>query len=175
MLCIVQNFTSYIPICLIPDLNDQLASRLSAREVGLGLPHALSSERVFMEDVDLHDTLAHDIEEELRVVSALLGGDHVVHHGRTEELDVLFCELEERERRDSAGSISEGNERPFPLQELEVIVEPVDGDLCTVCRMNSGEKTYVSFPTPSNTASTPAPFVISDTLCTVSSLVYRMT
>jgi len=36
-----------------------------------------------MEDVDLHDTLAHDIEEELGVVGTLLGSDHVVHHYRT--------------------------------------------------------------------------------------------
>ena len=84
-----------------------------------------------MEDVDLHDALAHNIEEELRVASALLGGDHVVHHDWTEKPDVLLCELEERERRDSTGSISERNERPFSFQELEVIVEPMDADIST--------------------------------------------
>ena len=98
-----------------------------------------------MEDVDLHDALAHDIEEELRVASALFRGDHIVHHDWTEKPDVLLCELEERERRDSAGSISERNERSFPLQELEVIIEPMDGYQYTVYRMNSGKKrTYLS-------------------------------
>ena len=128
----------YISICLIPDLDDQLSSRLSARKVGLGLLHARSSEGVLMEDVDFHDALAHDIEEERRVLSALLGGGHVVRHGRTEKFDILLCELEERDWRNRAGSISEGNERSFPLQDLEVIVEPVHGDQYTVYRTNSG-------------------------------------
>ena len=98
-----------------------------------------------MEDIDLQDTLAHDIKEKLRVVGTLLGGDHVVHHGRAEKLDVLLCKLEERERRDSAGSISEGNEGPFPLQELEIIVEPARGDQCTVCSMCSEKKRTCPF------------------------------
>jgi len=92
---------------LIPDLNDQLASRFAAREVGLGLFHALGCEGVLVEDVDLHDTLFHDIEEELGVVCALLRSDHVVHHDRTEKLDVLFSKLEGRERWDSTGSVTE--------------------------------------------------------------------
>lgn len=128
-----------------------------------------------MEDVDLHDTLAHDVEEELRVVGALLRSDHVIHHGRTEKPDVLLHKLEGRERGDGTGSISERNERSFPLQELEVIVEAVHGDQHTVGRIDPGNIAYVSFPTPSNTASTPTPFVISSTLCTVFSLVYKMT
>ena len=111
-------------MCLIANLNDQLPRRLSARKVGLGLLHTLSTEGVFVEDVDLHDTLAHDIEKELGVVGALLGSDHVVHHYRTQKLDVLLSKLEGRERRDSAGGIPEGNECPFPLQHLEIVVEP---------------------------------------------------
>ena len=161
---------------LIPDLDDQLAGRLAAGEVGLSLFHALGSEGVLAEDVDLHDTLAHYIEEELRVVSALLRSDHVVRHGRTEKLDVLLHKLERRERWDSTGSISEANEGPFPLQELEVIVESVYGDQHTSTQNKFREKgTYVSFPTPSNTTFTPTPSVISNTLCTVSSLLYKMT
>lgn len=117
-----------------------------------------------MEDVNLHDALANYIEEELRVISALLGGDHVVHHNRAEELDVLVRELEERDWRNGAGSVSEGNERPLPLQEFEVIVKPARGNQHTTYGMNAGRESYVSFPTPSYTTSTPAPLVISDTL-----------
>ena len=69
-------------------------------QVRLGLSHGLSAEGVLLEDVDLHDTLAHDIKEELGVVGALLGSHHIVHHDRTQELDVLLCEFEDRERLD---------------------------------------------------------------------------
>ena len=93
-----------------------------------------------MEDVDLHNTLAHDIEEELGVVGALLRRDHVVHHRRSEKPDVLVRKLEERERGDSAGSIPEGNECSFPLQELEIIVEPVHGGQHALAKMNSEKK-----------------------------------
>lgn len=163
------------PRPLIADLDYQLACRLSATQVSLGLSHALGTERVLVEYVDFHGTLAHDVEEEVGVMSALLRSDYVIHHYRAQKPDVLLRELEERERRYRARSIPQGNERSFPLQELEVVVEPGRGNRYTVCRTDLGKKPYVSFPTPSKTASTPTPFVISSTFCTVSSLVYRMT
>ena len=83
----------YISICLVPDFEDQLASRLSARKLGLGLSHTLGSEGVLVENIYLQDTLAHDLGEELGVVGSLLGGYHIVVHGGTEELEVLLCEL----------------------------------------------------------------------------------
>jgi len=81
-----------------------------------------------MEDVDLDDTLAHNIEEELGVLGTLLGGDHIVEHGRASKLDVLVHKFERRERRDSTRSVSERNERSSPLQELKVLVEPGYGN-----------------------------------------------
>ena len=83
------------PRPLIADLDDQLACRLSATQVSLGLSHTLGTERIFAEYVDLHGTLAHDIEEEIGVMSALLRSDYVIHHYRTQKLDVLLRELEE--------------------------------------------------------------------------------
>jgi hypothetical protein len=47
-----------------------------------------------VEDVDLYDALAHDVEEELGVVGALLRSDDVVPHDRAEKLDILLRELE---------------------------------------------------------------------------------
>ena len=126
----LQYYTTAIPSyflhlhSLVADLEDQLARRLSARQIALSLLHALGSEGILVEDVDLHDTLAHGLEEELRVVGALLGGDHIVGHDRTGELEVLVRELEGRERRGRTRSVSERNERSFPLQELKVLLEP---------------------------------------------------
>ena len=92
---------------LIADLNYQLSNRLSAGQVGLGLPHAFRSERVLFVDVDLHHALAHGVEEELGVMGALLGSDRVVHHRRTDELDVFLREGEDGERGDNSGRVSE--------------------------------------------------------------------
>jgi len=155
----------YVPTCLITNLDDRLARRFSARQIGLSLLHTLSREGVFVESVDLRDTLAHDIEG----LGAV--GDHVAHHPRTQELDVL-CKHKGRERWDSAGGISEGNQGSFPLREFEVIVQPGHGDQATVHMMTSQKETHVPFPTLSNTASTPTPFATSNTLLSVSSLVY---
>jgi len=66
-------------------------------------PSALSSEGVFVEDVDCY-TLCRSIEEELRVTGALIGSDRIVHHCWTQMLDILL------HGRDSAGSISESRE-----------------------------------------------------------------
>ena len=109
---------------LIADFYDQLSCRVSAGQVGVGLLHTFCSERVLVEDVDLHDTLAHDVKEELGVVRSFLGSGQIVHHGRTDELHVFLCEFEERKRRDHSRSVSERDERSFPFKELEVLVEP---------------------------------------------------
>jgi len=167
--------TLHVPTRLITNLHDQLARRLSARQIGLGLLHTPAREEIFVEGADLRDALAHSIEEEIRVVGTLLGGGHVVHHRRTQELDVLLCKRKGREQCNSAGGISEGNRDSFPLQEFEVIVKPGHGDQGTTHMMTSQKETYVPFPTSSNTASTPTPFATSNTLLSVSSLVYKMT
>ena len=75
---------------LIADPYDQFPSRLSARQVGLGLPHTLRSKGILVEDVDPYDPLTHGVKKELRVVSALLGRDHVVPLYRTKKFDVLL-------------------------------------------------------------------------------------
>lgn len=67
-----------------------------------------------MEDVDLHDALTHDVEEELGVMTTLLRSDHVVHHDRTQKLNIVR-KLQGRDRRDRARSISQRNEGAFPL------------------------------------------------------------
>jgi len=81
----------------------QLFRRLSAGKIGLGLLRVLSREGMFVGGVDLRDALAHSIEEEFEVVGVLLGSDRVAHHYRTQELDVLLCEHEGREKWDGAG------------------------------------------------------------------------
>jgi len=57
-----------------------------------------------------------------------LGSDHVVHHSRTQELDVLLANPrgESSGTADSVGGISERNEHSFP-QGFEVIVKPGHG------------------------------------------------
>lgn len=143
-------------------------------QISLGLSHTLGTERVLSEDINLYNPLAHDIEEEVGVMSTLFGSDHVIHHDRAQKPDIFLRELEERKWCDRARGVSKRNEGSFPLQKFEVVVEPkcrcqyIDGS-------ELGKRTCVSFPTPSNTASTPMPFVISNTLCTVSSFVYRIT
>ena len=117
---------------LVPDLYHQLSSRLSASQVGLGLPHTLRSKGILVEDVDLHDTLGDDVKEELGVVTAFHGSDQVAPQHRTDEFDVLLCKFEEREWRGRAGSVAENNDGSFPLQQLEVIFEAGRGGLGVV-------------------------------------------
>jgi len=79
------------------------------REVGRpAVSYTLSGEGIFVKDVDLHDAIAHSIEE-LGVVGTLLRNNYVVRRCRTPELDALVCKPERRERWDSAGGISEVN------------------------------------------------------------------
>jgi len=49
------------------------------------------------------------------------------------------------EKSGTALGICEGNERSFPSQEFEVIVEPGHGDQGTVHMMTSQKETYVPF------------------------------
>ena len=70
--------------------------------------------------------------------------------------------------------ISKGDECSFPSQEFEAIVQPGRGDQGTVHMMTSQKETYVLIPASSNMASTPTPFVTSNTPLTVFSLVYKM-
>jgi len=79
------------PMGLITNLVN-FSADFAQGELVWDLLRVLSIEGVYVGVVDLSDALAHDIKEEFGVVGALLGGDHVVHRYRTQELGILLCE-----------------------------------------------------------------------------------
>jgi hypothetical protein len=86
------------------------------------------------------------------------------------ELQVLRRQLEGREWRYRARGLANADERALALEDLEVTLKPRLAGQSPFHRKKV-TTTNVSLPTPSNTASTPLPPVISSTRFTVSSVL----
>jgi hypothetical protein len=86
------------------------------------------------------------------------------------ELEVLRRQLEGREGRYRARGLANADERALALEDLEVALKPRPAGQSPF-RRERVTTTNVSLPTPSNTASTPLPPVISSTRFTVFSVL----
>ena len=133
-------------LSLVCNLDEELSDRLSASEIPLRLPYAVRAERIFIVDLHLQLALRHEAEELGRVQPAFFGGVDVVAHaaqhiGRvftacvykgslrwSKELEILLDELERRHRRNCAGRVTHGDQRPFPPEQFEVVLEAAYSD-----------------------------------------------